>query len=160
MWIGPKAVRSMLFYISFVSSYLILFTRLSLTLIHVFVGEPREVQTQPQWSLCGTTEFWRVSPSVSRTRLVFAFLLCYVIFVMLARTLHMFVYSFHGLTSFLDGPVCTELMLMYFYCELLMCICLVVWMCHVSTALWTKFWIASVWPPLTLLKYLWFGLRP
>ena len=27
---------------------LILFTRLSLTLIHVFVGEPREVQTQAQ----------------------------------------------------------------------------------------------------------------
>ena len=27
---------------------LILFTGLSLTLIHVFVGEPREVQTQPQ----------------------------------------------------------------------------------------------------------------
>ena len=28
--------------------YLILFTGLSLTLIHVFVGEPREVHTQPQ----------------------------------------------------------------------------------------------------------------
>lgn len=31
-----------------VSFYLILFTGLSLTLIHVFVGEPRETQTQPQ----------------------------------------------------------------------------------------------------------------
>jgi len=109
---------------------------------------------------CGTTEFWRVSPSVSRARLVFAFLLCYVIFVLLARTLHMYVYSFHGLTWFLDDPVCTELMLLYFCCELSMYICLVVWMCHVSTALWTKFWTASVWPLLTLLKCICFGLRP
>ena len=162
IWIGPKAVRSMLFYISFVSSYLILFTRLLLTLIHVLVGEPREVQTQtqPLWSLCGTTKVWRVSPNVSRTRLVFTFLLCYVIFVMLARTLHMSVYSFHGFTYVLDDPVCTELKLLYFCCELLMYMCLVVWMCHVSTALRTKFWTASVWPPLTLLTYIRFGLRP
>ena len=44
---------------------LILFTGLSLTLIHVLVGEPRDGRTQPQRSLYGTTKVLRESALVS-----------------------------------------------------------------------------------------------
>ena len=87
--------------------YLILFTRLPLTLIHVFVGEPREVQTQPQWRLYGTTEFWKVSLCVSRMRLAFAFVILFYV-VTLAESLYMSVYS-SWVDLVLDDPVCTEL---------------------------------------------------
>ena len=120
--------------------YLLLFTGLSLTLIHVFVGEPREVQTHPQWSLYGTTKVLKRQPLrlTYETRLRPSTILCY--FVMLARTLvYVCILLCFGWLWFEWSYLYRNLCYYSFCCVLLTYVCMKCYDVHISTALWTKF---------------------